>query len=99
MPRSRSSPNGSVATAHDESMLATRLISAGILAPIVVAVALLGQPGVPSLGGPPPGGAVGLVAGRPPRLPGDGRADLAAGRRWLCAATGRGTGDGDRGRG
>ena len=51
MPRSRSSPNGSVATAHDEPMLATRLISAGILAPIVVAVALLGEPWVSSLVG------------------------------------------------
>lgn len=51
MPPSRSSPNGSVATAHDEPMLATRLISAGILAPIVVAVALLGEPWVSSLVG------------------------------------------------
>ncbi|MBA3689755.1 MAG: hypothetical protein H0W81_13170, partial [Chloroflexi bacterium] len=32
-------------------MLATRLISAGILAPIVVAVALLGEPWVSSLVG------------------------------------------------
>ena len=46
MPRSRSSPNVSAATAHDEPMLATRLISAGILAPLVVAVALLGEPWV-----------------------------------------------------
>jgi len=51
MPPSRSSPNGSVATAHDESMLATRLISAGILAPIVVLVALAGEPWVSSLVG------------------------------------------------
>jgi len=51
MPRSRSSPNASAATAHDEPMLATRLISAGILAPIVVAVALLGEPWVSSVVG------------------------------------------------
>ena len=51
MPRSRSSPNVSDATAHDGPMLATRLISAGILAPIVVAVALLGEPWVSSLVG------------------------------------------------
>ena len=51
MPPSRSSPNASVATAHDEPMLATRLISAGILAPIVVAIALLGEPWVSSLVG------------------------------------------------
>jgi len=51
MPRSRSSPNGSAATAHDEPMLATRLISAGILAPIVVVVALLGEPWLSSLVG------------------------------------------------
>jgi len=51
MPPSRSSPNVSVATAHDEPMLATRLISAGILAPIVVAIALFGEPWVSSLVG------------------------------------------------
>ena len=51
MPRSRSSPNASGATAHDEPMLTTRLISAGILAPIVVAVALLGEPWTSSLVG------------------------------------------------
>ncbi len=51
MARSRSSPDVSAATAHDEPMLATRLISAGILAPIVVAVALLGEPWVSSLVG------------------------------------------------
>ncbi len=51
MPRSRSSHNVSAATAHDEPMLATRLISAGILAPIVVGVALLGEPWVSSLVG------------------------------------------------
>ncbi len=51
MPPSRSSPNASGATAHDEPMLATRLISAGILAPIVVAIALLGEPWVSSLVG------------------------------------------------
>ena len=66
-PRSRSSPNASAATAHDGPMLATRLISAGILAPIVVAVALLGAPD--------------LVAGRPARLPRHGRADLGVARR------------------
>jgi len=51
MARSRSSPDVSAATAHDEPMLATRLISAGILAPIVVVVALLGEPWVSSLVG------------------------------------------------
>jgi phosphatidate cytidylyltransferase len=51
MPRSRSSPDGSGATAHDGPMLATRLISAGILAPIVVVVALVGEPWVSSLVG------------------------------------------------
>ena len=51
MPRSRSSPNASAATAHDGPMLATRLISAGILVPIVVAVALLGEPWTSSLVG------------------------------------------------
>ena len=51
MPRSRSSLNASAATAHDEPMLATRLISAGILAPIVVASALLGEPWTSSLVG------------------------------------------------
>ena len=44
MPPSRSSLNDSAATAHDEPMLSTRLISAGILAPIVVVVTLLGEP-------------------------------------------------------
>jgi phosphatidate cytidylyltransferase len=51
MPPSRSSPNVSVATAHDEPMLATRLISAGILAPIVVVISLFGEPWVSSLVG------------------------------------------------
>jgi phosphatidate cytidylyltransferase len=51
MRRSRSSPNASAATAHDEPMLATRLISAGILAPIVVVVSLLGEPWLSSLVG------------------------------------------------
>ena len=51
MLRSRSSHNVSAATAHDGPMLATRLISAGILAPIVVGVALLGEPWVSSLVG------------------------------------------------
>ena len=51
MPPSRSSPNASGATAHDEPMLATRLISAGILAPIVVVVSLLGEPWLSSLVG------------------------------------------------
>jgi phosphatidate cytidylyltransferase len=44
MPPSTSTPDGSVATAHDGPMLSTRLISAGILAPIVVVIALLGEP-------------------------------------------------------
>jgi phosphatidate cytidylyltransferase len=51
MGRSRSSPNASAATAHDGPMLATRLISAGILAPIVVVVSLLGEPWLSSLVG------------------------------------------------
>lgn len=51
MPPSRSSPNVSVATAHDEPMLATRLISAGLLAPIVVVIVLFGEPWVSSLVG------------------------------------------------
>jgi phosphatidate cytidylyltransferase len=44
MPPSRSSPDVNAATAHDEPMLSTRLISAGILAPIIVVIALLGEP-------------------------------------------------------
>jgi phosphatidate cytidylyltransferase len=48
---SRSSPNVSAATAHDEPMLATRLISAGLLAPIVVVIVLFGEPWVSSLVG------------------------------------------------
>jgi phosphatidate cytidylyltransferase len=51
MPPSRSSPNVSGATAHDEPMLATRLISAGLLAPIVVVIVLFGEPWVSSLVG------------------------------------------------
>lgn len=51
MRRSRSSPNANAATAHDEPMLATRLISAGILAPIVVVVSLLGEPWLSSVVG------------------------------------------------
>jgi phosphatidate cytidylyltransferase len=51
MPRSRSSPFASAATGHDEPMLATRLISAGILIPIVVAIALLGEPWLSSVVG------------------------------------------------
>jgi phosphatidate cytidylyltransferase len=37
-------PNANVATEHDAPMLTTRLISAGILVPIVVAIVLLGEP-------------------------------------------------------
>jgi len=37
-------PNASADTGHDGPMLSTRLISAGILAPVVVVVALLGEP-------------------------------------------------------
>jgi phosphatidate cytidylyltransferase len=48
---SRSSPNVNAATAHDEPMLATRLISAGLLAPIVVVIVLFGEPWVSSLVG------------------------------------------------
>jgi phosphatidate cytidylyltransferase len=44
MPPSMSSPDGNVVTAHDGPMLSTRLISAGILAPLVVAIVLLGEP-------------------------------------------------------
>jgi phosphatidate cytidylyltransferase len=51
MPQSRSSPCASAATAHDEPMLATRLISAGILIPIVVAITLLGEPWLSSVVG------------------------------------------------
>jgi phosphatidate cytidylyltransferase len=51
MPRSRSSSCASAATAHDELMLATRLISAGILIPIVVAITLLGEPWLSSVVG------------------------------------------------
>ena len=51
MPPSRSSPDASAATAHDEPMLATRLISAGLLAPIVVVIVLFGEPWVSSLVG------------------------------------------------
>ena len=46
MPRSRSSPNVNAATGHDEPMLTTRLISAAILVPIVVAVVIAGEPWV-----------------------------------------------------
>jgi phosphatidate cytidylyltransferase len=51
MPRSRSSPNVNAATGHDGPMLATRLISAGILIPIVVAITLLGEPWLSSVVG------------------------------------------------
>jgi len=44
MLRSRSSSGGNGATAHDAAMLSLRLISAGVLAPIVLLVALLGEP-------------------------------------------------------
>ncbi len=44
MRRSTSSRSDSAATAHDEAMLSLRLISAGILAPIVVLIVLLGEP-------------------------------------------------------
>jgi phosphatidate cytidylyltransferase len=51
MPPSRSSRCASAATAHDEPMLATRLISAGILIPIVVGITLLGEPWLSSVVG------------------------------------------------
>ena len=44
MPPSPSSRSGSGATAHDAAMLTVRLISAVILAPIVVGIALVGEP-------------------------------------------------------